>query len=1006
MSPGLELANSQLSVAIRKLESAQTREEAQNELVAVDAFLASSSYTELSELEQSHLRRQIATIQKRMASKFGDVGLFDTAIASLDRARRLADPTDRLDDYLHDLEWCLERYKLSERSDEVDWMQFRGAYVMALIRASQSILPGHFKAGAFQWTEEDDVDALVRCSATVGEALYLRFKRARAGVDLDLAISWRQAAVPPLRFSYCPLRTNAIHLAHILLQRYERAKLRADVLEASQLARRAVTELPDGDIPRQDHLCVLVATLIAEFCSGGSDESLTEAMTIAQSIQDDQVQFEDLRILELRELAKDLLDVIQRRSTAGLESAPEGQSHRAFKAAQCFAARFDSTRSLVDLNRSIEILEQLARSQSQDSSALMSLSLSTLLQKRYVVSRDSQDLSRALNTATSLVSTLAGDTQAWVDAQILLGACLVPAFASDGGYTIEAKDPDMMRAAADAYRSAAVRRGQAPSATLIEAAVAWAEIAIYLNRHAHAATAYCCAFEVLQDLLDSRPCRDEIAALLHRVPFFIPRAAYALARVSDIAGAIVTLDLGRSILDQGVWEENAADRSKTLWSDIAEYGKSIAEFYEAEYDDGEDPFWSLPGSGDALMAQCWAVQRSTGMLSKSPLRLRTLKSAAQGAKHGKIAWLLPASYGLIITIDSDENVTAKHILRASENDVRRRVHELYKAYESRHEDYARFKLSLSQVCEWMGKTLGSALAEAFEGCANALIVPSGLISLLPIASASIVFAGEDHKSYLLDYFSISFIPSASSLAKLGERLLRSPNKNAIVVEDPRPTKYEPLVFSRLERAAVEAGRPVDEVISGENATRGVVGQTFCSCTVLHFSCHGLNEPFRPFEGGLLLANDEMLKIGDYRGIFNLEDTPRLVFLSACESAAISQYLPDEVIGLPRAFLELGVPGVLGTLWAVSEVDALFLVLGFYRNWDSWRASPAVALQRAQQWVRDSTNSEKVEQLDLRLPEDVKGSDEFRWLRSKLLETPNIKGFTDPVHWAPFVFSGL
>jgi CHAT domain-containing protein len=69
--------------------------------------------------------------------------------------------------------------------------------------------------------------------------------------------------------------------------------------------------------------------------------------------------------------------------------------------------------------------------------------------------------------------------------------------------------------------------------------------------------------------------------------------------------------------------------------------------------------------------------------------------------------------------------------------------------------------------------------------------------------------------------------------------------------------------------------------------------------VVHFACHGRSVPDHTLESHLVLArgNLEVLELlGQRLG------SPRLLVLSACETARVALDTPDEAIGLPTALL--------------------------------------------------------------------------------------------------------
>src|SRR5262249_4692157 len=149
-----------------------------------------------------------------------------------------------------------------------------------------------------------------------------------------------------------------------------------------------------------------------------------------------------------------------------------------------------------------------------------------------------------------------------------------------------------------------------------------------------------------------------------------------------------------------------------------------------------------------------------------------------------------------------------------------------------------------------------------------------------------------------------------------------------------------------------------QVLPHERATRAEVLKALASAEVAHFSCHGAPDWADPLRSGLLMAQDEMLTVADLFGLHL--DGARLATLSACETGAIGVRLPDEVVGLPAALLQVGFGGVVASLWSVSDASTAMLMERFYRLWRDEGLAPVFALREAQRWLRDTTNREKAE----------------------------------------------
>ena len=92
--------------------------------------------------------------------------------------------------------------------------------------------------------------------------------------------------------------------------------------------------------------------------------------------------------------------------------------------------------------------------------------------------------------------------------------------------------------------------------------------------------------------------------------------------------------------------------------------------------------------------------------------------------------------------------------------------------------------------------------------------------------------------------------------------------------------------------------------------------------VLHFSTHGSAGFVNSSASGLTLAQEEGLFLSDIETMH--PQNARLVVLSACETAIPGTQSLDEVRSLPSGLLQAGVPGVVGSLWAVSQLSTALL----------------------------------------------------------------------------------
>lgn len=175
-----------------------------------------------------------------------------------------------------------------------------------------------------------------------------------------------------------------------------------------------------------------------------------------------------------------------------------------------------------------------------------------------------------------------------------------------------------------------------------------------------------------------------------------------------------------------------------------------------------------------------------------------------------------------------------------------------------------------------------------------------------------------------------------------------------------------------------------------------------------FSCHGTFNWSDPRQSSLTLARGEALTFDSFLSAQSL-GSPRFVALSACETGLhdINQ-TPDEFIGLPAAFLQLGAACVLATLWPVNDVSTALLVSRFFRHHIADHMRPTAALKAAQIWLRDLT----VQDLRMHIQDALQSGlpNTAAHLLTKLLRdlasaNPAALPFRHPLHWGGFAIYG-
>lgn len=224
-----------------------------------------------------------------------------------------------------------------------------------------------------------------------------------------------------------------------------------------------------------------------------------------------------------------------------------------------------------------------------------------------------------------------------------------------------------------------------------------------------------------------------------------------------------------------------------------------------------------------------------------------------------------------------------------------------------------------------------------------LVVPHGVLHYVPFAA----LRSPDTNRYLLEDYTITYSPSASALQFLREK--ETPmNGSALVLGDPVATSGDRLAGAQREANAV--GRALGTVPKvGEAAAESLLYGLGGKYDVVHIAAHALYDAATPLFSHVALAKDaradgrlevnDILSAVDFRGV-------NLVVLSACGTARGSRSGGDEIVGLTRAVLYAGTPGVISTLWDVDDDATADLMIAMYEDLRNG-ASVADALRGAQ-----------------------------------------------------------
>jgi CHAT domain-containing protein/tetratricopeptide (TPR) repeat protein len=327
-------------------------------------------------------------------------------------------------------------------------------------------------------------------------------------------------------------------------------------------------------------------------------------------------------------------------------------------------------------------------------------------------------------------------------------------------------------------------------------------------------------------------------------------------------------------------------------------------------------------------------------------------------------------------------------------------------YVFRHANPARWRDAIDSIGGVLFALLWQPLLEVLDSLgvregAELVVFPQAGLGVLPLHAA---WKDESEgRRWISDCYAIRYAPSASCLLEKQGAITEG---GTLFVSDP----VGDLPNSALELAWVREAEPAEKmtVLVGGDAQRARVLSELPHTGRAHFSTHAVFRVDDPFQSSLVMANGELLSLGQLLPVME-HSALREVVLSGCETA-MSQVArrPDEFLGFPAAFLEHGVATVIATQWPVDDWAAAAMVGRFYKEWRKPSGVRAAQAMRAtQQWMREVTAGDLLVLL-LPLKQDPGPSGaQAAMIRTSLRKFDGkARPFAHPYFWAGFTVSGF
>lgn len=515
---------------------------------------------------------------------------------------------------------------------------------------------------------------------------------------------------------------------------------------------------------------------------------------------------------------------------------------------------------------------------------------------------------------------------------------------------------------------------------ILAALESWGGLTWRWNDMADAAEAYERATRALHRLVVTQLDRDDKQSWLRQTREVTTRAAYALAKTGRLEEAMVAFESGRAMMLSEALERDQAAikqlarKDAPLAEEFRQAAAAVAQIDAAQvavlvpppqvadgrpaaerrhqqaaaqrYDRAVERIRTVPGLSQFLLPP------DAGRLRKNVCALGEPVVLIVTTDRGGVALIVPAHQAErirpvwlpLLTLEAEQSMVTSY-LRAVAVDP------------SDTQRLAEASQQLEDVTEWLWQAVMGPIIGALGRTRRAVLIPSGLLGSAPLHAAGARDEGATSGwRYASEALTLSYGPNIRALATAQRRIPTSIGA-LLAVAAPTSSAQPSLRAASAEVKAVCAHFPTARVLRRAAATRATVRAELPRASVQHFACHAVADPASPLESGLVLAAGAKLTLRD---IFDLRLAKcRLAVLSACETAVPGADLPNEVISLPTGLLQAGVPGVVASLWEVPDRASAALMARFYQLWRGDGREPPEALRLAQQWLRTTTNGEKL-----------------------------------------------
>ena len=827
----------------------------------------------------------------------------------------------------------------------------------------------------------------------LGNALRNRYGHTGSFEDLERAVQAYQSSVEtvPADSSYRPLFLH--NWAVGLRDRYLHTGDQADLEQAIQGFEEAVDHSSPSSPELPGYLSNLGITLDDRYSCTGSLEDLERAIATHRQAVDQipsgaptlQIHLNNLgnalrnRHTRTRSLT-DLEQVIAAYQQAVDRTPPDSAflASRLNNLANSLRDRYIQTENLADLEAAIQNYQQAITRTPSGSSEIAPIqnNLGNALRDYFHHTEQLGDLNQAIAAYEQSIQATPSQSPELPSRQNNLASALKDLFTQTGEALTQAQAKGL-------FEQAAIQGLQMAPEAAVLASRNWGDWATERQSWREAVTAYRYSFQAIEQLFRTQLLRTSKETWLREVQGISARAAFALAKVGDLPGAVEVLEQGLARLFSEALERDRADleRLEALGKGelCGRYRAMIEQWHLLMRGREASAYQRKADWTDALQVVRAELEEVIAAIRQvagyedflQPPTFDTIQSAAQAfplvyimvTEVGGLALVVEGNGNRVMSVwlpGLTELGLRSHLAGTNETSSTRSYLGAYSHWQQNQQNEqareGRFN-ALGNITYWLWQVLMEPLVESLATVERAVLIPVGVLGLLPLHAAWTEDAEmPTGRCYAMDRLGLTYAPNARALIAARAIASRSGSERLLAIADPQPINAVPLENAEYEAAIATSMSSQHHVLKQTEATRSAVLAELPDCSILHCAYHSYANLDEPLTSGLVIANDDILSLHD---LLELHLTgARLAILSACETGIPGITLPDEVVSFPIGLLQSGFAGVAASLWSVEDISTTMLMFRFYELWRSENLEPAKALRWAQQWLRDTTSEEK------------------------------------------------